>query len=526
MENKNSIITELVATKDNLRNFFEMNHQVFGKTSLENDENIQITLKQIKSNFDEKDELLTRELSKIQTTLVEYQNNFSTKESYEQEIKDIEKNNSSLQQQITENMSLLGTKDAQLEDKDNRIDEINIEIAELRANDIKQKDQLAQIIKSNQEQKIELVKNNELLSMERANFENKLKSQDNISSVLTSENDILKQRINELEEQRKNWEKDTTSRLDKFQKINEQLQKMNVESIQLKAHELELEEDNRKLKNTLEIDKLNYDENLQDYSHLKQQMIEITSEKHQLISSNLNLKERIESFEENIKIMRQKINKLEDELEVEMNEKTELNTMLNQMKNDKLIDSNQLIMSRALEKNEKKIIPKVNKVSKNKEKSQPTKTINNADNSTDKKINKNIASMTKLTKIFNDLSQQPLTLKPKMVNKDKCGDIISVGKSDGEDKVDKVDNVVNDEFDLSSSSNDDFEFTNPSPIAINPSKNRSKSNIRTSNITRKKLILVDEEDGNVKNSNKGYYDNGKKDKGTFSDMRKRRRKLK
>lgn len=90
----------------------------------------------------------------------------------------------------------------------------------------------------------------------KSNYENKISSQNEIVKALVSENDTLKQRIQQLVEIKENEQKDHTTKLEAFQKNNEQLQKLNVEVVQLKAHELELEEQNRHLKNCLEKRKL------------------------------------------------------------------------------------------------------------------------------------------------------------------------------------------------------------------------------------------------------------------------------
>lgn len=82
----------------------------------------------------------------------------------------------------------------------------------------------------------------------KSNYENKISSQNEIVKALVSENDTLKQRIQQLVEIKENEQKDHTTKLEAFQKNNEQLQKLNVEVVQLKAHELELEEQNRHLK--------------------------------------------------------------------------------------------------------------------------------------------------------------------------------------------------------------------------------------------------------------------------------------
>ena len=64
---------------------------------------------------------------------------------------------------------------------------------------------------------------------------------------------------------------------------------------------------------------------------------------------------------------------------------------------------------------------------------------------------------------------------------------------------------LNDEFDLSSSSNDDLELTNPSPIQIRPVKGKIKkgsNSMKPPISSRKKLLLVEDDDQPLKISKK------------------------
>ncbi|CCK71000.1 Zip1p KNAG_0F03390 [Huiozyma naganishii CBS 8797] len=391
---------------------------------------------------DEKTQGLILELS---SAIEGYQTKLTFSKEYEETIKGLEAHISSLEQQITENMSALGSKDAQYEETIKQMEEQKIELSQLRTQETGKMEENVQLIKELEQCKAENKRITESLKIERANFDNKLISQNGINSVLVSENDTLKQRVLELEDYRQNVQRDQTNRLDKFQKINEQLQKLNVESVQLKARGLELEEENRNLRKDLENSTSKEDDNAQEVQSLRNQMLNVNAEKQEVLLAKYKLEDDCERLRSNIEKMRHKINTLQEEQKRKVSDpetKENVNIAVSQQ------------------------CPKSNQFT-------------------------------------GRVKKTALSLTSKRSGSMKAGH----GKLDTSNSIDPFihhpdkptsqyqDDNQDDEFDLPSSSNDDLELTNPSPIYIKPANNKFKSlgSIKQPSIaTRKKLLLVDE----------------------------------
>ena len=284
-------------------------------TEIKNDE----TLKVMSQKFDNKCDILLKdmksELESIQQKLQTYQSELTKVHVFENNIRELERQIASLEQQKIENLTNLGTRNAELEELRAQLETQSIELANAREIDIVLNKKLDNVTEESDKFKVECKKLNEVLITERSNFENKLAAQEGISTAIKSENSSLTSRIKELEQTRKSYEIEQTSRLDKFQTLNEQLQKMNVEVIQLKAHELELLEENRNLNDKLVGDTVGYEESISEVKKLKRRISDIENDKQELVSDRLDLQDKLETMEKNLKSMGSKNIQLADEIE-------------------------------------------------------------------------------------------------------------------------------------------------------------------------------------------------------------------
>lgn len=350
-------------------------------------------------------------IANISEDFTRYRDQLTNCQDYESKIGNLQSEISSLQLQKSQALSSLGTKEAQFDDVSKTLRSKEIEIS--KHNDTEK--ELCKKVELLSDD-VELYKNKcsrlkeENITL-KANSENKIVVQGELLKAFQSENDTLKQRINILDETRQQYEKENSSRVDTIQRMNEQVQKNNVEMVQLKAHELELEEENRNLKNAMEDNKLNYEETNDEFKRLKQKVIVLEAEKQDIATEKLDLQDKIDELQKTMKALKQK--------------------------------------PYILQKNER---------------------------SNQKKV---------------ELKGDEMEVSNK-----EAGDtpsIYNVPKQ--ETHNDSVKDGEGDEFDLSSSLNDDFELTNPSPIQIKPIKiKRGCTTMKPPNCSRKKLLLLDEEE--------------------------------
>ncbi|QLQ80990.1 hypothetical protein HG537_0E03450 [Torulaspora globosa] len=343
-----------------------------------------------------------------------YRSRLTKSEEYESRLSGLQSQITSLNLQKGQALSSLGVKEAQYEDLMKQIELQNSELSKCKDLENKLRAKVDSLVED-----LGLMKNRcsnlteENITL-KANSENKIIVQGELLKGLQSENESLKQRNKQLDDMRKQFETDNTSHLDKTQRLNDHLQKLNVEMVQLKAHELELEEANRKMKYQLEQDKTSYEEATDEFKRLRQRVIVLEGEKQDNVREKIELQDKNEELRESIKILKQNLNKLQK--------------------------------------------PEHQNVTQD-----PQKIVQRQDNEEDR--------------------NREVIISSNQTAKKDCS------------KPDKPANE-NDEFDLSSSLNDDLELTNPSPIQVKPLKTkRGKSkSMKPPNYSRKKLLLPDEDE--------------------------------
>lgn len=376
------------------------------------------TQQELQQNLTENNKLVSKGIQGLSESFEHYKNQLDKREDYKSKLTELQSQITSLNLQKGQALTSLGVKEAQYEDL---VKQIGLQDSEIsKCKDTKNKlrarvDSLAQELSVMKSGWSKLNEENITL---KANSENKIIVQGELLKGLQSENEYLKQRNRQLDDARKQFETEHTSHMDKAQRLNDHLQKINVEMVQVKAHELELEEANRKMKIQLEQDKTSYEEATDDFKRLRQRVIVLEGEIQDNVREKVDLQEKNDELRESIKALKQNISN----------------------------------MQRTGAQTEKQEIP-----------NQSKREVRNTGN--------------KCTR------EEETTATPKEAVKN---DSI---------KVDQVGNN-NDEFDLSSSLNDDLELTNPSPIQIKPlkaKKGKSKS-MKPPNCSRKKLLLLDEDE--------------------------------
>ncbi|GAV51270.1 hypothetical protein ZYGR_0AD04530 [Zygosaccharomyces rouxii] len=379
-------------------------------------------------------------MEKLAQELSSYKESLTNSREYEANISGLQSQISSLQLQKSQALSSLGTKEAQYEDLCNSLISKETELARFKEIEKELHGKIENISSEVEQQKNKWLRLNEENITLKANSENKLVVQNELLKAFQSENNTLKQRTAQLEDVRQQYEKENSTRLDKIQRINEQLQKLNVEMVQLKAHELELEEENRNLKRLIEDNKMEFEDTTDDYKRLKQRVIVLESDKQDIVSEKLELQDQMEKMQAVVTGLKQKVSSLQ--------------------KNEH--DYSKQLEAQAAEMRQ---IPKQPK--------RPENQGNGRKEPAKRRIREHLAPMFK---------PQAPSLPPPLPSTQRQL------KSNSKDKDEEAD-----EFDLSSSLNDDLELTNPSPIKPVIAK-RGDTKIRPPMGSRKKLLLLDEQD--------------------------------
>lgn len=414
---------------------------------------LQSHLQQLPKFFDEvlEGHINSKEcMEKLARELSSYKESLNSNHEYEASISELQSQISSLKLQKSQALSSLGTKEAQYEDICNSLVSKETEISRFKEIERGLHIKIEKISAEVEQHKNKCSRLNEESITLKANSENKLVVQNELIKAFQSENNTLKQRTAQLEEVRQQYEKENSTRLDKIQRINEQLQKLNVEMVQLKAHELELEEENRNLKKLTEDSKLEFEDTTSDYKRLKQRVIVLESDKQDIVSEKLELQDQLEKTQAVVNGLKQKAHSLQK------NEETYI---------------------KQLEEQEAKLrqITKQQKQQEDRKKGRHERP--------KRKLDEHVSSMLKSQTI--PLPPPAPPAPPALRAPPPTQHQVNSNSKDKDEEAD--------EFDLSSSLNDDLELTNPSPIKPVVAK-RGNTKIRSPMGSRKKLLLLDEQD--------------------------------
>ncbi|SCV05566.1 LANO_0H10308g1_1 [Lachancea nothofagi CBS 11611] len=337
--------------------------------------------------------------------------------SYEKKIDGLQERLQTVALQKSEAVALMKTRDMEIEDlsnqvldKANSLGKLSGEGEELRMHQVR----IEQALEIKDQ---ELSKIKQELDMARANSENKLRAQCEILKLVSCERDRLKSFVEEINACKGEAEREKSSAKNKAKKVNEQIQNLNVEVIQLKAKELELDEENRKLRNTLEQFNLDARESGDQVREYKRRVVLLEDDQSAKANNLLEYQDKISLLEQQLQTARKQIQSLKDQRH------------------------------------------KVPHVKNHRQES----------------------------------TQQQQHLQRRGSPEVTTG--IAAAQQQYREE---------DEFDLSSSPNDDLEMTNPSPITTRPFKNRTETSLgKTVASTKKKKLLLLEGLDNMESKHSG-----------------------
>lgn len=273
------------------------------------EENVQ-THSEVSINLMEK---LETSVSTISKELIQYKLELDQNKEYESKINDFQRQVHSIALQKSEVVALMKTKDAEIEDLNNQLFNKTKLTEEFEATTEALKDEITSL-KEDTRSKDQLLNNvqNELKAIKN-NFDSKFSAQNEIVKMVTQERDELKKKLSRETDSKHRVEKEGRVYVDKFQRVNEQLQKLNVEIVQLKARELELDEENRKLRNETEQFDQAFRANDDEFQEVKEKLISLESEKQRFITDRLECQDKIEELELQLKEATKNIQHLRDQ---------------------------------------------------------------------------------------------------------------------------------------------------------------------------------------------------------------------
>ncbi|CCH58804.1 hypothetical protein TBLA_0A10250 [Henningerozyma blattae CBS 6284] len=215
------------------------------------EESLKSKFNEIENNYtsilSEKTKILAEDLNSIANDFNSYKEKMNQKEEYSEIIKNLEKEIHELATQKMNCLTSLGTKEAEFEEITSQLNELKNKETNLLTLEKQLNEQIADLNLNVEQKNFEINKlTNENLSIS-SNFDNKISAQESIMKALITENDLLKQTTSKLEEERSKEENEKENTKAMVQKLNEQINKINVDLIQLKASSLEQEEENKNL---------------------------------------------------------------------------------------------------------------------------------------------------------------------------------------------------------------------------------------------------------------------------------------
>ncbi|SCU88403.1 LAFA_0E12486g1_1 [Lachancea sp. 'fantastica'] len=252
-------------------------------------------------------------LSVIRSKLQEYSDNVDHAGSYECKIDSLHERLQATALQKSEAVSLIKSRDIEIEDlnnqilgKSDRISKLEDEEKHLRVS-LTQNEHLLEV-KNKQ-----MLMVTEELSMNRADCENKLAAQNEVIRLMKSQCDSLQSDIDGCNRARSDVDRENLEIKANAKQTNEQVQNLNVEIIQLKARELELDEENRNLKNMIEQFNLDVRENSNQVREYKRRVAELESENTSRASDVLENQDQIALLEQRLQSARKAVDILKKE---------------------------------------------------------------------------------------------------------------------------------------------------------------------------------------------------------------------
>lgn len=316
LDKQNNIFTELTLetkeiigneTKKMFKGFTDVNtaltemKSIFNKASDQSEELIKTSFDLNKKSLEEAVSGLSSDIQNIPKILSTLDQKIASAANYESQINSLKEQLQSVMLQKTEVVSLLKSKDHEIEELNTKIFLKTHELDELSSKDERLQNELIT------EKRLRESSENDLSQLKKesdettASLHSKLSAKTEIASLLEKELETSKQELQTANRTNNQINEELQAFKSKIDTLQQQFQKVNVELVQSKAKELELEEINRSLKE--QFDELETTSNQTSGSVIKlnDKIHQLEKDKSSLNLEKLSLLDKIDELENKLK---------------------------------------------------------------------------------------------------------------------------------------------------------------------------------------------------------------------------------
>ncbi|AMD19194.1 HBR293Cp [Eremothecium sinecaudum] len=262
---------------------------------------------EFKKQVSETETSVLEEISKLDKQISGFGGQLKMNEKYQETVAGLQEQIHITSLRKSEIVAMMKAKDAEIEVLNNQIYSKNEAIESMKNSCSDIEKQLVAANDAHSKAQSEYARMSEELITYKATTEQKFAAQSEVLKLLKEENDVLKIKLQECETRTATVNDDRKQIQDKFQGLQENLHKLNVEVVQLKAHELELEEDNRRLKDDIQtMESVSKEEDLESL-HLKEQVKSMDLERRGFVTERLDYQDKIEILENQLSQLRKQM---------------------------------------------------------------------------------------------------------------------------------------------------------------------------------------------------------------------------
>lgn len=235
----------------------------------------------------------------------------TTSEDYEDQIKSLNQKVQTVLLQKSEVVSMLKTKDHEIEELNNKVFCKSNELDSLRNAHSKLQINVDDLKKSIEFSTEELARNKKDTESTIVSLNSKLSAQLEISSLLEKELDEAKEKLLSKNKTNEKLRADSMSFKERFEQLQQQFQRVNIELVQSKAKELEFGEINRTMKEQLEELESSSSGNNKCIRDLNDNIHALEKQKSALNLEKLDLLDKIDELEEKMTVFKRSAQSLD-----------------------------------------------------------------------------------------------------------------------------------------------------------------------------------------------------------------------
>ena len=240
-------------------------------------------------------------LQKLPDAICTLDNKITSAEGFENEINALKEEVHTTMLQKTETVSMLRSKDHEIEELNNNLLSKIKELEELSDKNAIMQTELSSITVSNEAYVREITRIKKENEEAITSLDSKLTAQTEISSILQKDMNDTKKEIDSLKKKHTQALDENNSIKHKYENLQQQFHKINVELVQSKAKELEFGEINRNLREQFEELESASNHTSNSFKRVNDKVHALEKEKSALNLEKLDLMDKIEELEDKLK---------------------------------------------------------------------------------------------------------------------------------------------------------------------------------------------------------------------------------